>query len=567
MTVYFSYSNNFCEKSCPLNYKWLYLQKLQKKLAEQHSMKYPVGIQDFKSIINGGYVYVDKTALIYKLLDEGKIYFLSRPRRFGKSLLVSTLEYYFKGEKELFQGLAIEKLEKNWETYPVFHIDFNSTDFTDGQALRNKLMAYVSEWEEHYGVVPVTGQSVGDRFAHVLEHIHNTTGKRSVVLIDEYDKPLLDVLDTGYRTKDTNGEDILIEEYNRNILKGFYSTFKAADAHLQFVLLTGVTKFSQVSVFSGFNQPADISMDRRFEALCGITKDEMEEVFHDVMDNMAAEQGVSPKEMREKLRLQYDGYHFGQRLTDIYNPFSVLNAFSKGELRDFWFASGTPTYLIRLLNHTHENLNDLTGRYYDVADFIDYKADAERPLPMIYQSGYLTIKAYDPLTGTFMLDLPNNEVKRGFATAIANNYLQPKVPVLSEMAQLVRTLAADDMDALKRQLTAFFASIPYTMRRKENEPERERFFHYTFYLLFRIISTYLVLTEKQQSEGRADCIIETQTHIYIFEFKLDGTAKEALQQIEDKGYGRPYMADPRPMRYIGISFSSKTGTIDDWEMR
>ena len=543
------------------------MQKLQKKLAEQHSMKYPVGIQDFKSIINGGYVYVDKTALIHKLLDEGKIYFLSRPRRFGKSLLVSTLEYYFKGEKELFQGFAIEKLEKNWETYPVFHIDFNSTDFTDGQALRNKLMAYVSEWEEHYGVVPVTGQGVGDRFAHVLEHIHNTTGKRSVVLIDEYDKPLLDVLDTGYRTKDTNGEDILIEEYNRNILKGFYSTFKATDAHLQFVLLTGVTKFSQVSVFSGFNQPADISMDRRFEALCGITKDEMEEVFHDVMDNMAAEQGVSPQEMREKLRQQYDGYHFGQRLTDIYNPFSVLNAFSKGELRDFWFASGTPTYLIRLLNHTHENLNDLTGKYYDVADFIDYKADAERPLPMIYQSGYLTIKAYDPLTGTFMLDLPNNEVKRGFATAIANNYLQPKVPVLSEMAQLVRTLAADDMDALKRQLTAFFASIPYTMRRKENEPEPERFFHYTFYLLFRIISTYLVLTEKQQSEGRADCIIETKTHIYIFEFKLDGTAKEALQQIEAKGYGRPYLADPRPMRCIGISFSSKTGTIDDWEMR
>ena len=265
-------------------------------------------------------------------------------------------------------------------------------------------MAYVSEWEEHYGVVPVTGQGVGDRFAHVLEHIHNTTGKRSVVLIDEYDKPLLDVLDTGYRTKGTNGEDILIEEYNRNILKGFYSTFKAADAHLQFVLLTGVTKFSQVSVFSGFNQPADISMDRRFEALCGITKDEMEEVFHDVMDDMAAEQGVSPQEMREKLRLQYDGYHFGQRLTDIYNPFSVLNAFSKGELRDFWFASGTPTYLIRLLNHTHENLNDLTGKYYDVADFIDYKADAERPLPMIYQSGYLTIKAYDRLTGTFMLE-------------------------------------------------------------------------------------------------------------------------------------------------------------------
>lgn len=530
-------------------------------------MKFPIGIQDFKTIIEDGYVYVDKTALIYRLVTEGQVYFLSRPRRFGKSLLVSTLEYYFKGEKELFGGLAIDSLEKNWDTYPVFHIDFNSNNFAVGDTLKNMLDAYVENWEKQYGFTGDARYGAGERFAQLLANIHKQTGKRSVVLIDEYDKPLLDVLDTGYKTKDSNGDEILIEEYNRNILKGFYSTFKAANAHLRFVLLTGVTKFSQVSVFSGFNQPADISMDRRFEALCGITKDEMEEVFHDVMDNMAAEQGVSPQEMREKLRQQYDGYHFGQRLTDIYNPFSVLNAFSKGELRDFWFASGTPTYLIRLLNHTHENLNDLTGKYYDVADFIDYKADAERPLPMIYQSGYLTIKAYDPLTGTFMLDLPNNEVKRGFATAIANNYLQPKVPVLSEMAQLVRTLAADDMDALKRQLTAFFASIPYTMRRKENEPERERFFHYTFYLLFRIISTYLVLTEKQQSEGRADCIIETKTHIYIFEFKLDGTAKEALQQIEAKGYGRPYLADPRPMRCIGISFSSKTGTIDDWEMR
>ena len=529
-------------------------------------IKYPIGMQSFEQIRNEGYVYVDKTDLIYRLVKEGKIYFLGRPRRFGKSLLISTLENYFLGRRELFQGLAMEGLEKNWLEYPVFHVDFNGSNFTSGDSLKNRIESAVEGWEAIYGK-DSSARDIGDRFARVLERAHKQTGRRSVVLIDEYDKPLLDVLDTGYRTKGTNGEDILIEEYNRNILKGFYSTFKAADAHLQFVLLTGVTKFSQVSVFSGFNQPADISMDRRFEALCGITNDEMEEVFHDVMDDMAAEQGVSPQEMREKLRLQYDGYHFGQRLTDIYNPFSVLNAFSKGELRDFWFASGTPTYLIRLLNHTHENLNDLTGKYYDVADFIDYKADAERPLPMIYQSGYLTIKAYDPLTGTFMLDLPNNEVKRGFATAIANNYLQPKVPVLSEMAQLVRTLAADDMDALKRQLTAFFASIPYTMRRKENEPERERFFHYTFYLLFRIISTYLVLTEKQQSEGRADCIIETKTHIYIFEFKLDGTAKEALQQIEAKGYGRPYLADPRPMRCIGISFSSKTGTIDDWEMR
>lgn len=260
---------------------------------------------------------------------------------------------------------------------------------------------------------------VGERFAQLLAHVHKQTGKRCVVLIDEYDKPLLDVLDTNYKTIDGNGNEILIEEYNRNILKGFYSTFKAADADLQFVLLTGVTKFSQVSVFSGFNQPADISMNVHYETLCGITTSEMEHTFHAQMDKMASKFKVSTNEMRQLLKRHYDGYHFSEAMTDIYNPFSVLNAFSSGALRDFWFASGTPTYLIRLLNHTQENLNELTGKYYDTSDFVDYRADIERPLPMIYQSGYLTIKDYDPLTNTYLLDLPNNEVKRGFATLIA----------------------------------------------------------------------------------------------------------------------------------------------------
>lgn len=350
-------------------------------------MKYPIGIQDFKSIIEGGYVYVDKTALIQRLVKEGKIYFLSRPRRFGKSLLMSTLEYYFKGEKELFSGLAIESLEKDWETYPVFHVDFNSNNFTIGNTLKDMLDAYVEKWEREYGVTGDQRFSVGERFAQLLSHVHKQTGKRSVVLIDEYDKPLLDVLDTGYKTKDSNGDEILIEEYNRNILKGFYSTFKAADADLQFVLLTGVTKFSQVSVFSGFNQPADISMNSHYEALCGITEEEMENVFHKQMDEMGEEQGLSPEEIRLMLKRHYDGYHFSKRMKDIYNPFSVLNAFNKGEIDDFWFASGTPTYLIRLLNHTQENLNELTNRYYDASEFVDYRADVERPLPMIYQSG------------------------------------------------------------------------------------------------------------------------------------------------------------------------------------
>ena len=530
-------------------------------------MKYPIGIQDFKSIIKDGYVYIDKTALIYQLVKGGKIYFLSRPRRFGKSLLVSTLEYYFKGEKELFKGLAIEGLEQDWESYPVFHIDFNSTNFEVPQALENKVENYVSNWEKQYNYAGNKKLSVGDRFAELLAYVHKTTGKRSVVLIDEYDKPLLDVMDSGLRMKDANGNEMQIEEYNRGILKGFYSTFKAADAHLQFVLLTGVTKFSQVSVFSGFNQPKDLSLDSSYESLCGITREELESYFHVQMDEMSGPLESTPAEVRDMMKRHYDGYHFGRKMTDIYNPFSVLNALSDQALGDYWFRTGTPTYLVRLLNHTNENLDELTGKYYDTSEFIDYKADVERPLPMIYQSGYLTIKDYDKLTGTFQLDFPNNEVKRGFATAIANNYLQSKSPVLSEMAQLVRSLAAGKLEDLCNQLTAFFASIPYTMRRKEDERERERYFHYTFYLIFRLMSTYTVLSEKQQSEGRADCIIETPCSVYIFEFKLDGTAEEALSQIEEKGYARPYSNDRRKLYKVGASFSSKTGTIEDWKVK
>ena len=527
-------------------------------------MKFPIGIQDFQEIINGGYAYVDKTALVYDLVENGKVYFLSRPRRFGKSLLVSTLEYYFRGRKDLFRGLAIDQMETEWEEYPVFHIDFNSTNFQEGMALQAKLNAYVLDWEREYGFASDPALSVGDRFTRLLAHVHRTTGKRSVVLVDEYDKPLLDVLDTGATMRDGNGNEVLIEDYNRNVLKGFYSTFKAADADLQFVLLTGVTKFSQESVFSGFNQHIDISFSNRYDSLCGITKEEMERVFGHEIDLMAEELGHTPEEMRRLLKKQYDGYHFSRRLTDIFNPFSVLNALDSHMLEDYWFGSGTPTYLVRLLAHAQEHLNDLTGRYYATSEFVDYRADVERPLPMIYQSGYLTIKAYDALTGTYLLDFPNNEVKRGFATAVATGYLQPRTLVLSDVAQMVRSLAAADLDALHRQLTAFFASIPYTMRRKDTEAERERYFHYTFYLLFRIISTYLVLTEKQQSEGRADCIIEAPGAVYIFEFKLDGTAAEALAQIEARGYARPYAADSRTVRRIGVSFSSTTGTIEDW---
>ena len=527
-------------------------------------MKYPIGIQDFEKIINGGYVYVDKTDFIYRLVTEGNIYFLSRPRRFGKSLLVSTLEAYFKGKKDLFKGLAIDELEKEWAEYPVFHLDFNGSNFMETGVLEKVIEKFLTDQEAVYGRNS-NSQDTGNRFKDILKAAHKKTGRRAVVLVDEYDKPLLDVLDTGI-TIDIEGNRLLQEEHHRNILKGFYSVFKAADADLQFVLLTGVTKFSQVSVFSGFNQPDDISLSRNYEALCGITEKELLHYFKEPIIEMAEVYHCTEEAMKERLKSQYDGYHFGYRMTDIYNPFSILNAFSKMQLGDYWFHSGTPTYLIRLLNHTNENLNDLTGKYYDPSQFIDYKADLEKPLPMIYQSGYLTIKDCDLDMGTFLLDFPNNEVKKGFVTLVANNYLKTNTDSGSWARDMVGALKTGDLEQLRKLLTSFLADIPYSMRRKETERERERYFHYTFYLLMRMVSCYTVYTEKQQSEGRVDCIVETPNYIYIFEFKLDGTADEALQQIEDKGYARPYEADSRKLFKVGTVFSSETGTISEFKV-
>ena len=527
-------------------------------------MKYPIGIQDFESIINGGYVYVDKTSIIHQLVTKGKIYFLSRPRRFGKSLLVSTLKAYFQGRKELFKGLAIDELETEWAEHPVFHLDFNGENYTEPGKLEEKIIGAVETWEAEYGRDPYK-KALGDRFIYVLAQASKKYGRRSVVLIDEYDKPLLDVLDTGFTTM-VDGENRLLEDHHRNILKGFYSVFKGADEHLQFVLLTGVTKFSQVSVFSGFNQPSDISLDARYEALCGITEDELYRYFEEQIAVLAQKYKCTPDEMKLRLKLQYDGYHFSEELTDIYNPFSILNAFDKRRIADYWFATGTPTYLIRLLNHTQENLNELTGKYYRPNQFVDYKADVEKPLPMIFQSGYLTIKDCDLDMDTYLLDFPNNEVKNGFVTMIVADYLKSKTDAGSWVLEAVNALRNADLEQFRKQLTSFLADIPYSMRRKEDEREKERYFHYTFYLLMRMVSCYTVYTEKQQSEGRVDCIIETPNYIYVFEFKLNGTADEAMKQIEDKGYVRPYEADKRKLFKVGVVFSSETGTISDFKV-
>ena len=527
-------------------------------------IKYPIGMQSFEQIRNEGYVYVDKTDLIYRLVKEGKIYFLGRPRRFGKSLLISTLENYFLGRRELFQGLAMEGLEKNWLEYPVFHVDFNGSNFTSGDSLKNRIESAVEGWEAIYGK-DSSARDIGDRFARVLERAHKQTGRRSVVLIDEYDKPLLDVMGMGIPSPVVAGEVKTLEDYNRNLLKGFYSVFKLADKDLQFVLLTGVTKFSQVSVFSGFNQPRDISMDARYETLCGITREELLRAFDAPIRMLADKMKCGYEEMVERLTRKYDGYHFSENMTGVFNPFSILNCLDSQRLDNYWFSTGTPTYLVRLMKDNHESINEMTGRYYAPSDFIDYKATIEKPLPMIYQSGYLTIKDYDMEFNTYRLDFPNEEVQSGMTSLLVSDYFHTETGRESWLMDVTRCLRRGDLPTFEKQLTSMLSNISYRFQRKQDAQECERHFQYTFFLILQMIGRYSTYVEKETSEGRIDCVVECPDYVYIFEFKLNGSSQAALQQIADKGYAKPYAADSRKVYQVGISFSSKTGTIDSFD--
>ena len=515
-------------------------------------MRYPISIQTFEKIIEGGYVYVDKTDLVYRLAQEN-VCFLSRPRRFGKSLLISTLDAYFSGRKELFKGLKMEALEEHWDVYPVFRIDFAKGNYNNPGELDAIIDNFLHEKEKAYGRVenPV---SFGDRFQYVLEQAYKQTGKKAVVLIDEYDKPLLDVIGTEQ------------EEINRNILKGFYGTFKAADASLRFVLLTGVTKFSQISVFSGFNQPNDISMDSKFDALCGITEEEVYRVFAEPIEEMAKKMHCTPDEMKQILKKQYDGYHFSEEMLDIYNPFSIINAFNKMKIENYWYRSGTPTYLAKLIEGHNVNMQKLIGRPYEDRYFMDYRADAEDPLAMLYQSGYLTIKDYDMRYREYTLDFPNDEVRNGFVTLVANGYFKATSDAPDNWVKnLDRMLRRGALDEVRDAYTSFLASIPYEANKDARALDFETHYQYTFYIINRLLGCYTTLIEKQNSKGRSDIIIESDNDIYIFEFKLDGSADEALQQIEAKQYALPYLTDPRPVHKIGVNISSETRTVSDWK--
>ena len=515
-------------------------------------MLYPVGISSFEKIRTKGFVYVDKTDLIYRLASEGSVYFLSRPRRFGKSLLISTLDAYFRAKRSLFQGLAIEKLEQNWEESVVLHLSFGGTDFGQLGGLESYLNRILKTAENEFGIMPDSDKP-DDRLYHLIITAYKKFDRGVVVLIDEYDKPLLDTL--GYdNIKDENG--FSLEEHNRKILRSFFSVLKDSDAYLRFVMLTGITKFSQVSVFSGLNNLQDISMAKDYEAICGISEQELTSVFEPSVIKMAQDNGLSSKQMFDALKKRYDGYHFSSQMTDVYNPFSLLSALSQRELVDFWFATGTPSYLVRLLQGQKIHINEIAGRQYSRSQFMNYKTDVyeQNILPLLYQSGYLTIKNFDPETELYTLDFPNTEVRVGFLSLVMEDYFQKEDESAQLCGLLANSLRKNNLPDFFDRLTSFLAS----------DKEREAYFQLSFYLIMRLVTSFVTNAEYHTSQGRIDCLVSTATDVYIFEFKLDGSVDEALRQIEAKGYAQQFASSGLAIHKIGVNFSSESGTVDSW---
>ena len=509
-------------------------------------MKYPIGIQDFQSLRQDGYLYIDKTEMIYQLVKTGRYYFLSRPRRFGKSLLVSTLKAYFEGKRELFRGLAMERLEQEWAAYPVLHLDLNIDKYDTPESVDRMLNDSLAEWERRYGSRP-SEVTPALRFAGVIRRACEKTGHRVVILVDEYDKPLLNAI----------GNKPLQESF-RSSLKPFYGVLKTMDRYIRFALLTGVTKFGKVSVFSDLNNLEDISMNERFVGLCGITEREIHEYMEPQLHELAAAQGLSYEEACGRLKEMYDGYHFAENTEGIYNPFSLLNTFKSRKFGNYWFETGTPTYLVELLKRSRYNLKDLPEAVGN-ADVLNSIYGDDEPLPVIYQSGYLTIKGYNPRFGTYRLGFPNKEVEKGFMEFLVPFYTSVKkdeAPFAIE--RFVCEVEDGDVDAFFGRLRSFLADSPYELAR-----DLELHYQNVLFILFKLLGLY-VNVEYHTSQGRIDMVVQTERYVYVMEFKLDGTAEEALRQIEERQYALPFTSGRRKLFKIGVNFSEKARNIEKW---
>ena len=509
---------------------------------------YPIGIQTFSKIREGNYLYVDKTGYIYQMTHSASSYvFLSRPRRFGKSLLTSTLHSYFSGRKDLFQGLAMERLEKEWIEYPVLHFDMSTAKHVDKEQLLQELNLKLSEYESVYG----KGEeeiNPNQRLMGLIKRAYKQTGRQVVVLIDEYDAPLLDVV----HEKENLG--VL-----RNIMRNFYSPLKACDPYLKYVFLTGITKFSQLSIFSELNNIKNISMDEPYAAICGITEDEMLTQMKEDMERLVAKLNISSEKVLLKLKENYDGYHFTYPSPDIYNPFSLLNAFADGKFGSYWFGSGTPTYLIKMLEKFGVEPSEIGNNHAEVSAFDAPTETMTDIIPLLYQSGYITIKDYDESIDLYTLDIPNKEVRLGLMKSLLPNYVASKTRETTTMvAYLSRDIRNDDMDSALRRLQTFLSTIPYC-----DNTRYEGHYQQMFYIIFSLLGSFVDI-EVRTPRGRVDAVLRTNTTLYVMELKLDRTAGEAMEQINLKNYPERFALCRLPVVKVAINFDSERCTIGDW---
>ena len=511
------------------------------------SKLYPVGVQNFEGLIHDSYVYVDKTAQVYELFNTNKYYFLSRPRRFGKSLLLSTIEAYALGKKDLFKGLALEKLEKDWTVYPVLHLDLNTQKYDTPESLTSILNDNLCTWENRYGARE-SETSLSLRFQGIIRRACEQTGRRVVILIDEYDKPMLQAI--------TNPE---LQTKFRNTLKAFYGALKSCDGSIHFAMLTGVTKFSKVSVFSDLNNLRDISMVNQYAEICGISDAELHQYFDGDIHSLADKLSIDYTKACGLLKENYDGYHFCYNSVGMYNPFSLLSTFANMQIGSYWFETGTPTYLVELMKLHHYPVEEIEHIVTSgpVLDSID--AASTDPVPVIYQSGYLTIKDYNAEFENYTLGFPNREVEQGFLRFLLPHYASVSVSKSPyEIQCFVGEVRKGDVDGFLSRLQTFFDDTPYELAR-----DREVHYQNILYIVFKLMGFHTEV-EYRTSRGRVDLVLKTSDYIYVMEFKLNGTAEEAMQQIEEKGYASAFASDSRKVIKVGINFSDETRSIERW---
>lgn len=511
--------------------------------------QYPLGIQTFSEIINKKMLYIDKTAYIYNIAASGKYFFLGRPRRFGKSLLVSTMQSYFEGKKQLFRGLAIEKLESEWTEYPVLHFDMSGGKHMDAEQFEQYLGYRLEEEEKKWGITkPVNGAN--NRLIELINTAYNKTGKQVVVLVDEYDAPMLDVV------HETDCLDKL-----RNTMRNFYSPLKYCEPKLRFVFLTGITKFSQMSIFSELNNIKNISMDNEYAAICGITEEEMLTQMSDDIDALAQAQGIGREEAISKLKDNYDGYHFSAKSPDMFNPYSLLNCFADNEFNDYWFSSGTPTYLLNMMRKYEVMPTDVITRVE--ADASEFDAPTENMttiMPLLYQSGYITIKDYNRAYNYYTLDVPNKEVKVGLTKALIPSYVTRNTLATTNTARrIAQALDKRDMDGALRLLQTFLGTIPYC----ENT-NYEGHYQQLLFVVFSLLTDFLVDVEVHTPNGRVDIVLLTRTDLYLIELKLNKTAQEAMRQIDLKDFRQRFALCGKPVTKVGINFDAEKKTIGNW---